>query len=57
MLDRLETKFSTAGLARIDLDIDAWDGLRPGSGKLAMFEVPKDHKSGSDQRLAGQRVG
>lgn len=34
-------RFPTAALARVDLDIDAWNGVGPGTGVLAWSVVPR----------------
>jgi phosphohistidine phosphatase len=39
---RLANGFKTASLATIDLDIDQWSELRPGTGKLRGIIRPKD---------------
>jgi phosphohistidine phosphatase len=40
-LDQLDTKFPTATLASIDLDVDAWTEVRPGCGFLRSMVTPK----------------
>jgi phosphohistidine phosphatase len=37
----LQDKFPTAALAVIDLDIDDWAAIRPGSGRLESFVTPR----------------
>ena len=34
-------RFPTAGLARVDFDLDGWAALAEGSGRLAWFVVPR----------------
>ncbi|HXV23569.1 MAG TPA: histidine phosphatase family protein [Alphaproteobacteria bacterium] len=41
-LERLQQKFPTAALARLDFAIEDWNKLRPGSGRVALFVVPSD---------------
>jgi phosphohistidine phosphatase len=41
-------KFPTAALAVIDLDIDDWAAIRPGSGRLAYFITPRAIDGASD---------
>jgi phosphohistidine phosphatase len=41
-LERMRGKFPTAALAVIQFDIDRWDQLAPGSGRLRAFVRPKD---------------
>ncbi len=33
----------TCGIARIDLEIDSWEGAGRGKGKLAWYHYPKEH--------------
>jgi Phosphohistidine phosphatase SixA len=40
--DAVEEKFPTASLVEIDFDVDAWDAIRPGGGKLVYFKRPRD---------------
>ena len=40
-LDDLRKGFPTAALAELDLPIGSWDELRPGSGRLERFVVPR----------------
>ncbi len=40
-LATLATKFPTAGLAVIDLDVATWNDIRPGVGRLRLFVGPK----------------
>ncbi|MEI8102330.1 MAG: histidine phosphatase family protein [Chlorobium sp.] len=35
---------ATCGVVRIDLDLDSWREVRPGSGKLVWYEFPKKHQ-------------
>ncbi len=44
----LAEKFPTGALAVIDLDIDDWAGIRPGSGRLESFVTPRAIGAGSD---------
>jgi phosphohistidine phosphatase len=44
----LTEKFPTGALAVIDLDIDDWSGIRPGSGRLESFLTPRAIGAGSD---------
>jgi phosphohistidine phosphatase len=39
-LERLQQKFPTAALARLDFAVEDWNKLRPGSGRLALFVAP-----------------
>jgi phosphohistidine phosphatase len=39
---RLREGFPTAALAVLELDIDTWDAIRPGCGRLAELHVPRD---------------
>jgi phosphohistidine phosphatase len=48
MLKNLSEKFPTGALAVIDLDIDDWSAIRPGSGRLANFITPRAIGGGSD---------
>lgn len=48
MLKDLSQKFPTGALAVIDLDIDDWPAIRPGSGRLASFVTPRAIGGGSD---------
>lgn len=41
-LDAIEEKFPTAALAVIDLDLDSWKQVKPGTGRLADFIRPRD---------------
>jgi phosphohistidine phosphatase len=43
-LARMQTKFPTAALAVIDLDVDHWRDVAPGVGRLEAFVRPKDLK-------------
>jgi len=36
-----EVRFPTAALARVDLDVDRWDEVAPGTGVLAWLVVPR----------------
>jgi phosphohistidine phosphatase len=45
---RLAAKFPTAALAVIDFTFDGWSKLRPGSGRLERFVVPRGLKGDSD---------
>ena len=38
---RMDEKFPTAGLAVIDLDVDRWSAVEPGTGRLDRFVTPK----------------
>lgn len=40
-LAALASKFPTAGLAVIDLDVATWRDIRPGGGRLRLFVGPK----------------
>ncbi|MCR6501671.1 histidine phosphatase family protein [Shinella sp. CPCC 101442] len=40
-IGRLKTKYPTAGLAVIRLDIERWSDVVPGTGTLDMFVTPK----------------
>ncbi len=35
---------ATCGVVRIDLDLEMWREVRPGSGKLVWYEFPKKHQ-------------
>lgn len=39
---QVEEKYPTASLAEIELDIDAWRDLAPGTGRLLRFVRPRD---------------
>jgi phosphohistidine phosphatase len=41
-LAQMSTKFPTAGLAVIDLDVDRWSEVAAGAGRLEAFVRPKD---------------
>jgi phosphohistidine phosphatase len=41
-LERMRSKFPTAALAVIEFDVDRWDQLAPGAGRLRAFVRPKD---------------
>ena len=41
-LERLRSKFPTAALAVIEFDVERWDELAPGAGRLRAFVRPKD---------------
>jgi phosphohistidine phosphatase len=41
-LERMRGKFPTAALAVIEFDIDHWNQLAPGAGRLRAFVRPKD---------------
>jgi phosphohistidine phosphatase len=41
-LERMRGKFPTAALAVIQFDIDRWNELAPGAGRLRAFVRPKD---------------
>jgi phosphohistidine phosphatase len=41
-LERMSTKFPTAGLAVIDFDIEHWSEVAGGGGRLEAFVRPKD---------------
>jgi phosphohistidine phosphatase len=41
-LERLRAKYPTAGLATIDLDVEAWREVATGSGHLNAFVTPAD---------------
>ena len=41
-LEHMRGKFPTAALAVIQFDIDRWDQLAPGAGRLRAFVRPKD---------------
>ena len=38
----VSTKYPTAGLARLAIDIDSWKHLKPNSGRLIEFTKPRD---------------
>jgi phosphohistidine phosphatase len=44
----LAEKFPTSALAVIDLDIDSWSEIRPGSGRLEAFVTPRAVDGRSD---------
>lgn len=48
MRKSLVDKFPTAALAVIDLDIDDWSAIRPGSGRLAYFVTPRSIDGAGD---------
>jgi phosphohistidine phosphatase len=39
---RLKRKFPTCALARLEFALESWGELRPGSGRLALFQTPED---------------
>jgi phosphohistidine phosphatase len=39
---RLRRKFPTCALARLEFALESWGELRPGSGRLALFQTPED---------------
>lgn len=41
-LERMSTKFPTAGLAVIDFDAERWSDIEDGAGRLEAFVRPKD---------------
>jgi phosphohistidine phosphatase len=41
-LEKMSTKFPTAGLAVIDFDVDQWSDAANGGGRLEAFVRPKD---------------
>ncbi|WP_323795399.1 histidine phosphatase family protein [Nisaea sp.] len=41
-LTRVQEKFPTGALAEIELDIDTWNEIAPGKGRLRRFVAPKD---------------
>ncbi len=41
-LKRLQRKFPTAALARLDFEIEDWGKLEPGSGRLGLFITPAE---------------
>jgi phosphohistidine phosphatase len=41
-LERMRSKFPTAALAVIDFDVERWDQVAPGAGRLRAFVRPKD---------------
>lgn len=43
-LERMRTKFPTAALAVIGFDVDHWNEVAPGGGRLEAFVRPKDLK-------------
>jgi phosphohistidine phosphatase len=47
-LARLRAKFSTAGLAVIDFDVQRWSDLTAGGGRLERFVTPKSIKAEQD---------
>ena len=40
--ERVETKFPTAAFATLDLDVERWADVQPGTGTLVAFVTPKD---------------
>lgn len=46
--NRLWEKFPTAGLAVIDIPIDAWEDLQPQSGRLDRFVTPRGLHADAD---------
>lgn len=42
LMERLYRKYPTATLAVIDVDVDSWSDVRPGTGVLRRFVRPKD---------------
>jgi phosphohistidine phosphatase len=40
--DTMEEKYPTAALAVIDLDVEAWKDVKPGTGRLVDFIRPRD---------------
>jgi phosphohistidine phosphatase len=45
-LDDLRKGFPTAALAELNVPVDSWDQLTPGSGRLERFVVPREIGSG-----------
>ena len=41
-LERLRAKFPTGGLATVELEIETWRELEPGSGRLVALVAPRD---------------
>jgi phosphohistidine phosphatase len=41
-LDRVRAKVPTGALATIEFDVEDWDAVRRGTGRLAAFVVPRD---------------
>ena len=39
-MERLQRKFPTAALARLDFEIEDWSQLQPGSGRVSQFVTP-----------------
>jgi phosphohistidine phosphatase len=39
-MERLQRKFPTAALARLDFEIEEWSQLQPGSGRMSQFVTP-----------------
>ena len=42
LVERVETKFPTAAFATIDLAVDAWTAVAPGTGTLVAYVTPHD---------------
>ena len=42
LVARVEAKFPTAAFATIDLAVDRWAEVRPGTGTLVAFVIPRD---------------
>ena len=41
-LDRMRAKYPTGAMAVLDFDVDDWSRVRPGSGQLRAFMMPRD---------------
>ncbi len=48
---RLDAKFPTAAVAVVEFDVDRWDEVGPGEGRLAHFVRPKDLPNARQDRL------
>jgi len=42
LVSRVEAKFPTAAFAAVDLDVDRWTGVHPGTGRLVAYVTPHD---------------
>ncbi|TMK94763.1 MAG: hypothetical protein E6G37_02430 [Actinobacteria bacterium] len=45
-LDELRKGFPTAALAELDVPVGSWEELKPGSGRLERFVLPRELASG-----------
>jgi phosphohistidine phosphatase len=48
---RLDAKFPTAAVAVVEFDVDRWEDVGPGLGRLAHFVRPKDLPNAERDRL------